>query len=114
MSVFAEIASALVGKKVRVDRVRSGSVAATYGSGKLRLNVDVSHIWDNPVGEDSLGLIIHECAHDKVSGHGVEFRKEVERLGGRLARWVGDNPGRWGLLKKNLGAEVATVTSETQ
>lgn len=114
MASYAEIASALVGKKVRVERVGGGSVAATYGGGKLRLNINVAHIWDNPLGENSLGLIIHECAHDRVSGHAVEFREEVERLGGKLAGWVGDNPDRWGLLKEKLEAELLTVTGETQ
>ena len=114
MSVFGEIASALVAKKVRVERVGGGSVAAAYGNGKLSLNIDVAHIWNEPLGEKSLGLLIHECAHDRVSGHAVAFQREVERLGGKLACWVGENPNRWESYKDKLTIELATATGEAR
>lgn len=114
MSVLGEIASALVGKTVRIERVGGGSTAAAYGNGKLSLNIDVAHIWSEPLGEKSLGLLIHECAHDRVSGHAVAFQREVERLGGKLACWVGENPNRWESYKDKLTFELATATGEAR
>ena len=80
----------------------------------ISLNIDVDHIWSDPLGERSLGLIIHECSHEQVSGHGVAFREEVERLGARLARWVGEHPKRWGALRSDLCGELAAVAGGTQ
>ena len=77
-------------------------MAAAYMDGVISLSIDVEHIWAEPLGEDSLGLIIHECAHELSSGHAVAFREEVERLGARLARWVGDNHRRWTELQADL------------
>lgn len=55
MAAFAKIASALVGKRVRCERVRGNSVAATYGHGVLRLNIDVDHIWTAPSASSRSG-----------------------------------------------------------
>ncbi len=114
MAAFEEIASALAGRRVRCDRVRGGSVAAAYKNGVMSLNIDVDHIWSDPLGERSLGLIIHECSHEQVSAYAVAFREEVEGLGARLARWVGEHPERWAGLKSDLCDKLAVVSDALQ
>jgi hypothetical protein len=101
MIVFAEIARAILGRKVSFSRIQGGP-SATWSDGLISLNVDTECLWEDPLGEESLGIILHECAHAKVSGHNLEFTHEVQRLGGRLAGWVGRNPERWSLLKSSL------------
>ncbi len=81
MLFYQEIAAMLVGKPVRCDQIRGGATA-TWRNGVISLNVDVQHFWEDPMGEQSLGVILHECAHAKVSGHSIGFTNEVERLGG--------------------------------
>ena len=112
MDAFEEIASALVGRRVRCSRIRGGGAVATWCSGVVELNIDVPYLWDDPLGEEALGVIIHECAHDKSSGHGVEFRMEVERLGGKLAGWVGGNPAAWARMKGGLYGSARAAGSE--
>jgi hypothetical protein len=102
MAAFEEIASALVAKPVRCERVRGGNAAAAYSSGTMRLNTEADFIWEDPLGERTLALIIHECSHEKVSGHGVAFGGECELMGARLARWVADNAQRWNELRESL------------
>ena len=103
LSVFEEIASALVGFPVRCGRIRGGAAGA-WANGQLDLNIDESYLWDNPLGEEALGVIVHECAHAKVSGHSPAFEKESARLGARLAIWVAKNRGRWDAFCRILGA----------
>lgn len=105
MAVFTEIGSALTGRPITCERVRGGSVAAAYLDGVISLNINVRHIWTDPLGEKTLGLIIHECAHEKVSGHAVGFEEEVRLLGGRLAWWVGNNHHRWTEFQADLDQE---------
>jgi hypothetical protein len=112
MDAFAELASTLVGRPVRCSRIRGGNAVAAWSSGVIDLNIDVPYLWDDPLGEDALGVIIHECAHDKSSGHGVEFRAEVERLGGKLAGWVGNNPACWTRLRTELYGELNANPAE--
>jgi len=57
---------------------------------------------NDPLGVESIGMILHECAHAAVSGHSIAFAEEVQRLGGKLAGWVGTNPERWADLRDRL------------
>jgi len=102
MAAFAEIGSALTGRRITCDRSCGGSVAAAYRDGVITLNIKVDYIWTEPLGEQTLGVIIHECAHERVSGHAVALEEEIRRLGGRLARWVGNNHKRWTELEAAL------------
>ena len=79
-----------------------GGFSATWRDGTITLNIDVAHLWDDPLGEESVGTILHECAHDKVSGHSISFQDEIAGLGARLAAWVAENP--------SLVAAVARAT----
>ncbi len=102
MAAYREIASSLIGKPIRCERVRGSGVCGAYSDGVLKLNIDCDFIWNDPLGEAALGLIIHECAHERVAGHGVAFREECEQMGARLARWVGHHSQRWAELQVAL------------
>lgn len=49
------------------------------------INKAYRHIWEDPLSESWLGILVHECAHEKAGHHGDDFRKEVERMAGKLA-----------------------------
>jgi hypothetical protein len=104
LRVFAEIASALVGSTVRCERARSGTVSGAWKDGTIDLNIDASFLWDDPLGEQALGVVVHECTHATVSGHCAAFEKESARLGARLAIWVANNPERWDEFCRIFGA----------
>lgn len=95
MAFYERVASMLTDRRVICSRVSGGKVAAAWNDGVLSVNIKVKSIWEEPLSEGSLGLIIHECAHNKVSGHGVEFCNEVERLGAKFVLWMGNNITFW-------------------
>jgi len=100
--MYAALAGAILKRPIRCQRCQGGNVAAAFGNGVISLNIDVAYLWDDPMGEESVGLILHECAHDKVSGHSVAFQDEIARLGARLAAWVAENPSWWQDWRKRL------------
>lgn len=102
LEMYSELASALLEIRVSCERVMGGHVAAAWGMGTISLNIDVPNIWNDPLGEDSVALILHECAHDKVSGHTLSFQDEIARLGGRLAGWVAANAEWWARWRAKL------------
>lgn len=53
--------------------------------GRLALNANYRSQWANIMRPENLGILIHEMAHEAAGHHGDEFRKEVERLAGRVA-----------------------------
>jgi len=108
---FSEIASSLVGFSVNCQRFRNSKALATWNEGTIALNVDHSCLWVDPLGEEALGIVIHECAHAKVSGHCAAFQKESANLGARLALWVGSQPERWAALRMELYGSVSTKAS---
>lgn len=61
-------------------------IAAWGGGGRMTLNRQCRDIWLDPLSERFLGVLVHECAHEKAGHHGDDFRKEVERMAGKLAR----------------------------
>jgi hypothetical protein len=101
IAAYKVIAEALLGQTVCFDRIRGGAVAA-WKNGTIFLNIEVRHLWNDPLGADSIGTILHESAHATVSGHAVAFAEEVQRLGGKLAGWVGHNQQRWDELRDRL------------
>lgn len=54
-------------------------------SNMLTLALDQSCFWQQPMGAESLRVLIHEAAHAMNMHHGYEFRVEVERLAGVAA-----------------------------
>ena len=92
---YEQLATILTGRNVNCRRASGSGFAATWGDGSLTLNIDVKEIWEEPVSEYSIGLIIHECSHNKVSGHNEDFMREVQRLGAKLALWIGQNHDEW-------------------
>ena len=101
VAAYGTIAEALLGRRVGFTRFRGGT-RATWDGGSIGLNIDARGLWSDPLGEESIGTILHECAHAEVSGHAVAFAEEVQRLGGRLAGWVGRNHERWKELRTEL------------
>ncbi|MEB3168261.1 MAG: ATP-binding protein [Synechococcaceae cyanobacterium] len=51
----------------------------------LTLALDQACFWRDPLGAESLQVLIHEAAHAMAMHHGLEFRQEVERLAGEAA-----------------------------
>jgi hypothetical protein len=51
----------------------------------LTLAIDQPCFWQEPLGAESLMVLIHEAAHAMNMHHGYEFRVEVERLAGVAA-----------------------------
>ena len=51
----------------------------------LTLALEENSFWMEPLGAESLEILIHEAAHSMNMHHGYEFRKEVERLAGVAA-----------------------------
>lgn len=114
LRVFEEIASALVGSSVRCERMRSRDVEGAWEDGRIDLNVDASFLWDEPLGEKALGVIVHECTHAGVSGHCGTFEKESARLGARLAIWVAENPERWTRFRQAFGGLASPVALQPE
>lgn len=101
IAAYRTIAEALLERRVGFTRFRGGP-GATWDDGVIGLNIDAGHLWNDPLGEESIGTILHESAHATVSGHAVAFAEEVQRLGGKLAGWVGQNQQRWDELRDRL------------
>lgn len=85
------LAGELVGLPVRVDVVAKlstdlGPAIATWQEGCI-LTLNASHHteWDLPINEHFLGILVHEVAHHRAPHHGDDFRKETERMAGKLA-----------------------------
>ncbi|MBI5757310.1 MAG: hypothetical protein HZA46_02185 [Planctomycetales bacterium] len=95
LRMYSELATAILETRVSCDRMMSESIAAVWSARTISLNIEVSHIWNDPLGEKSVALILHECAHHATSGHSLAFQDEVARLGGRLAGWVAENREWW-------------------
>ncbi len=51
----------------------------------LTLALEEQAFWLEPLGSESLAILIHEAAHAMNMHHGYDFRKEVERLAGVAA-----------------------------
>jgi hypothetical protein len=113
MRALSEIASSLVGFSVNCRRFRNGRALATWNDGTIALNIDHSCLWVDPLGEEALGIVIHECTHAKVSGHCVAFQKESANLGARFAIWVASHPERWASLRRELYGSERARSSES-
>ncbi len=95
LEMYSALAGAILGRSIKCERMQGGNVKASFGKGIMRLNIDTPCLWDDPLGEESVGTVLHECAHDTVSGHSVSFQVEIARLGARLAAWVAGNHSWW-------------------
>lgn len=110
---FSEIASALVGFSVSCRRFRSSTAQATWSDGVIALNIDHTCLWTDPLGEEALGIVIHECTHAEVSGHCKAFQKESANLGARFALWVANHPERWASFREELCGTESARSSES-
>jgi hypothetical protein len=102
MEMYAALASAVLNRTIRCQRSQGGTVKAAFDNGTITLNIDVASLWNDPLGEESVGTILHECAHETVSGHSVSFQVEIAKLGARLAAWVAGNSSWWQQWHKRL------------
>ena len=57
-------------------------------SNTLTLALDYDCFWEDPLGAETLSILIHEAAHAQNMNHGKGFNEEVERLGGVGARMM--------------------------
>ena len=110
IAAYKVIAEALLEQTVCFDRIRGGECAAAWSDGTIKLNIDVDYLWDDPLSEESIGTILHECAHKFASGHGYDFASAVQRLGGKLAGWVGRNQQQWDELRDMLYGQQCAGT----
>ena len=51
----------------------------------VTLALECDCFWKDPLGAQSLSILIHEAAHARNTNHGRSFNEEVERLGGVAA-----------------------------
>lgn len=102
LEMFSGLAGVILKRPIKCQRCQGGNVKAAFGNGVISLNIGVPCFWDDPLGEEAVATILHECAHDQVSGHSVAFQDEVARLGARLAAWVAENPAWWQGWRKRL------------
>jgi hypothetical protein len=73
--------------------IRGQSAAAGWSEGgRLTLNKQCQADWRDPLSERFLGLLVHEVAHERAGHHGDDFRREVERMAGKLALFCLNNP----------------------
>lgn len=75
-----------VSGRLTENRDGSRSLYAHWSSSNvLTLALDQHCFWQEPLGSESLMVLIHEAAHAMNMHHGYEFRLEVERLAGVAA-----------------------------
>jgi hypothetical protein len=67
-------------------RATAGHFLAHWsGDNRVTLALECDCFWQNPLGADALGILIHEADHARNAHHGKSFHDEVERLGGVAA-----------------------------
>jgi hypothetical protein len=72
--------------KVALSSTSSSKFSAHWSiDNVLTLALEEKSFWLEPLGAESLEILIHEAAHAMNMHHGYEFRKEVERLAGVAA-----------------------------
>ena len=72
---------------VTVASLKAVKAVATWGEmDVLTLAIDTPWLWSEPLGEQSLAVLIHEAAHHLNAHHGRDFHQELENLAGRAAR----------------------------
>ncbi len=101
LRIFTTIARAILGTSVVFTR-HQGGAAGTWKDGRISLNISTPCFWKDPLGEASLEVIIHECAHSEVSGHCGDFDRVSARMGARLALWVAGHPEEWAEMKRQV------------
>lgn len=65
-----------------IEDVTAGRSIAQHKNGTIRLNRNARD-WEE-LNEENVGTLIHELAHVKHRNHSDEWRKEMQRIGGRL------------------------------
>jgi hypothetical protein len=84
------LAGELIEMPVRVDIVErlmvdGNPAACAWSPGAiLTFNAAFSWEWENPMTDRFFGHLIHEVSHERAPHHGDDFRKEVQRMAGRL------------------------------
>lgn len=85
------LASGALGKDISCGLHSSSNTVAAFSPGLITWNIKEASLWRSPAGVYALGTLIHECAHDTVSGHSMEFCSAVEAVGARLALFIAKN-----------------------
>ncbi len=72
-----------VGSRPQLMTVEITTFSAHWSeSNVLTLALDCGCFWENPLGAEALGILVHEAAHARNMHHGKSFNDEVERLAG--------------------------------
>ena len=87
LEAVAFIASAILDSEVEAVHSKGYGYSMTYHNKRISVNLNVAELWLNPFKNPTLEAILHECAHDKFSGHGMEHSKEIARLAGKFSEW---------------------------
>ena len=78
----------------------------------LTLAIDVDCFWQEPLGPEALGILVHEAAHARNMHHGKGFVDEVERLAGVAAAVMFEEHAkivdRWPGLVSDIANNVQT------
>jgi hypothetical protein len=98
----------LIGRSITVEFAddEGWGFGGYYGQGRLIVNVQAhGDDWFHGTTAALLGkwipFLVHELAHDKVSGHLTEaYHRECCRLAGMLARSMYENPFLFTLLDR--------------
>lgn len=112
LEIWKTIAEGILGKHIQMGRFSGNGAIAIHDAGGISFNIKESSLWSDPLGIHAIGTLVHECAHEKVSGHNMEFCSEVERLSGRLARWVAENHELWKELEEKFFCKKEEILQE--
>jgi hypothetical protein len=85
----------------RKSKEPSAQVDAEFDRAKseLRVNVRGRANLDDPLDPATLGLLLHELAHDASGEHDVTFTRRLQALAGRALRRVADRPADLGAFR---------------
>ena len=99
---------ALGSKPVLFSGAQFGTFMAHWSdTNVLTLAIDVDCFWHEPLGAESLCILVHEAGHARAMHHGKGFSDEIERLAGVAAEAMFSNRNeieyRWPQLVSHFG-----------
>jgi hypothetical protein len=89
LDAISYIASSILKTEVTASPVEGEGFYMTFDktTKSISVNYRVRSMWGNPFKNPIIGVILHEVAHDKHSGHSNQHNHEIERMAGKLCEW---------------------------